>query len=232
MTPVEQGRFCNNCKKTVVDFTAFTDAQLLSFFSDRSKQVCGRFYNLQLNIPVFVPPQPHSRLYRYFIGLGLTLLFTQIPQSNLRAQAPYADSAISKTGMSDQRSTIKSFQISGHVTDEHKEPMVGAYVSLYKDSHQIVQVFTDKDGFFKMDINDSLATAFPFELTTRYSSYLSQKTIVASMKSTHNCNIKMNPYISLGLTEIIEIKYKIPLIDPFEPNKTVITSEDIERMAH
>ena len=46
MTPVEQGRFCDSCQKTVVDFTAMSDMQLAAFFKKPSTgSVCGRFYN-------------------------------------------------------------------------------------------------------------------------------------------------------------------------------------------
>lgn len=232
MTPAEQGRFCSHCQKVVTDFTNYTDAQLYQFFSDRNKQVCGRFYNHQLNATISIPAQPHSRLYRYFIGLGLTLLFTQLPESNLRAQAPYVHAAMDKAGMNDQQAAENSFQISGHVINEHKEPMIGAIVGLYKNSVQIAQAITDEDGFFKINISDSLASAFPFELRTRYSSYLTQSMMMPFIKSTQDISIKMNPYVSSGLTEIIVIPYKVPLIDPFEPNKTVISSDEIEQRVH
>jgi len=232
MTPAEQGRFCSRCQKVVTDFTNYTDAQLYQFLRNHNKQVCGRFYNRQLNTSISVPPQPHSRLYRYFIGLGLSLLFTQIPESNLRAQAPYAHTTMDKIGMNDQQSEEKSFPISGHVIDEHKEPMIGAIISLYKDSIQIYATVTDEDGFFKIDINDSLASSFPFQLTAIFSSYIPQKTTIKSKKSARNINIKMNLDVKDISTGLIEVRYKVPLIDPFEPNKTIIDSKEIDHRAH
>jgi len=43
MTPVPEGNFCGSCKKTVIDFTRFSDTELLHFFTEQQgKPVCGR----------------------------------------------------------------------------------------------------------------------------------------------------------------------------------------------
>jgi len=58
MLPEEKGRHCRQCCKTVVDFTAMSDAEIVRFFKDRSRMgadggpgaagVCGRFVADQL----------------------------------------------------------------------------------------------------------------------------------------------------------------------------------------
>ncbi len=59
MLPAEQGRHCQECCKTVVDFTEMSDAEVLRFFKDRGARgragrsedaggVCGRFMADQL----------------------------------------------------------------------------------------------------------------------------------------------------------------------------------------
>ncbi len=50
MTSQEKGRFCAVCSKTVRDFTNDSDDEILDFFSDHSSQnICGNFYESQLN---------------------------------------------------------------------------------------------------------------------------------------------------------------------------------------
>lgn len=51
MTPNEQGRHCNVCCKTVVDFTGMNDEEVKYFFLNKKKEesVCGRFNNEQLH---------------------------------------------------------------------------------------------------------------------------------------------------------------------------------------
>lgn len=49
MSPAEQGRFCAVCSKTVKDFTAVPDEEIVNAFSQNSENVCGRFKTSQLN---------------------------------------------------------------------------------------------------------------------------------------------------------------------------------------
>lgn len=50
MTQQEKGRFCAVCSKTVRDFTNDSDDEILDYFSDHSSQnICGNFYESQLN---------------------------------------------------------------------------------------------------------------------------------------------------------------------------------------
>lgn len=49
MTPEEKGRFCSVCSKTVYDFTALSDQELINAFPDQEENVCGRFNEFQLN---------------------------------------------------------------------------------------------------------------------------------------------------------------------------------------
>jgi hypothetical protein len=49
MTPTQQGAFCGNCQKDVVDFTKLTDTEVLQYLNNnRHKQVCGKIDNTQL----------------------------------------------------------------------------------------------------------------------------------------------------------------------------------------
>ena len=88
MTSNAGGRFCDQCSKTVIDFTTWSDSALYNFFAKKPQHVCGRFVNTQLHRPIHIPHQPHSRLYRMTIAMGLTLLFTQTPQLLAQSRPP------------------------------------------------------------------------------------------------------------------------------------------------
>lgn len=49
MQDVEGGKFCSHCNKTVFDFTYFTNKDLIEYFSNGDKRVCGKFNTEQLN---------------------------------------------------------------------------------------------------------------------------------------------------------------------------------------
>jgi hypothetical protein len=58
MTPDSKGRFCDMCAKSVIDFTAMTDAEIRTYLVDnRDKKICGRFKQEQLDSIVIQVPQ-------------------------------------------------------------------------------------------------------------------------------------------------------------------------------
>lgn len=139
MTPIERGRFCSSCQKTVVDFRAYSDTQLYNYLQQhKGESICGRLYSSQLNRHI-IAHQPQSRLYRYFIVLGLTLLFTQAPIEQLKAKTPYTyntfDAAINDTTKIKHRrakhtnDTTRYYVINGRkykMEDIHQQEMSGS----------------------------------------------------------------------------------------------------------
>lgn len=72
MTPQEKGRFCSVCSKTVRDFTNNSDDEILEVLSKpSSKNICGNFYESQLNRNIqysFI----NSLLSKFAVGFILT----------------------------------------------------------------------------------------------------------------------------------------------------------------
>ena len=88
MSPQEQGRFCNSCQKCVVDFTGFTDEQLIHYLATHAeKNLCGRFNDTQLNRKIFTPP---SRRYyfQWIMNLAIVMFLTNLLGINAKAQDP------------------------------------------------------------------------------------------------------------------------------------------------
>lgn len=76
--PHEKGDWCISCRKTVVDFTAMSDADIIRFFQDKpaDAQICGTWRNEQLNKPFRSVPvsQPASGWWPVVLGSFLTVL--------------------------------------------------------------------------------------------------------------------------------------------------------------
>jgi len=76
MTPVQQGRFCDSCQKSVVDFTGMSDMQLIAFFKKPSTgSVCGRFFNDQLERD-FEIPRKRIPWLKYFFQFAIPIFLT------------------------------------------------------------------------------------------------------------------------------------------------------------
>ena len=78
MLPAEQGRFCQSCEKTVVDFSQMSDDQVLNYFKlkqQNSERVCGRFRAEQVSKPVQIQWQSWPRsLQRFAMALVAVVL--------------------------------------------------------------------------------------------------------------------------------------------------------------
>ncbi|AUD02561.1 hypothetical protein [Spirosoma pollinicola] len=75
MQPNEQGRFCASCQKTVVDYTALSDQELVRLLSKTSGSSCGRLRNEQLDRPLGLANPSIASSWRHWVGLLTMSLF-------------------------------------------------------------------------------------------------------------------------------------------------------------
>lgn len=75
MTPNQQGRHCESCCKTVVDFEMMTDQQVLNFFSQAKGETCGRFSNDQLNRALEETKVEKKKGWQWFMATIASLFF-------------------------------------------------------------------------------------------------------------------------------------------------------------
>jgi hypothetical protein len=62
MQPADKGRHCEACQKTVVDFTAMSDTEIIRYMSRARQNVCGHLAPDQVNRPLIPlsPPQKNK----------------------------------------------------------------------------------------------------------------------------------------------------------------------------
>lgn len=92
MTPDANGKFCNSCSKSVIDFTNKTDTEIHAMMMDRKdEKVCGHFKKTQVNrplsltIPFHTLPRNLSPARAFAVALFIvfgTLLFSCTNEHN------------------------------------------------------------------------------------------------------------------------------------------------------
>jgi len=228
MTTARQGRFCDHCQKTVIDFTTWSDGALYSFFSKNNGHICGRFLGSQLDRPIHIPYQPHSRLYRLTVAMGLTLLFTQTPHLLAQNRPPMTAQAVPTKG-DDNKDSIAhpTGVIKGVVLDDKKQPLPSAAIQVYQAGILKGGNITDFDG------NYTIGPLEPgnYDLLVLYPGYdsLQEKSIVVSKGDTTTKNFQMKQnqnHIEKAQTKFF-MGYKIPLIDP---DKRIYSRDEIDQM--
>lgn len=224
MTPAGQGRFCASCSKCVVDFTSWTDEALYRYFSAERGPVCGRFLDTQLRRSIALPNQPHSRLYRLALALGLSLVLLQPGETSARPLPPLTEQSSFFEEDATPDSSGNGRTISGTVVDERGEPLVNAIITLLKNGFTLGWTATDFDGKFSIEIADSCSGC---ELVVKYIGHLTSQTTVTGKKKKIKIRMKANRSFIVGAL----VNYNPPLIDKKDPGSTTtISKEQIRRM--
>ncbi|PZD77002.1 carboxypeptidase-like regulatory domain-containing protein [Mesonia sp. K7] len=151
MTPNQDGRFCDSCQKTVVDFTKFSDRELLHYIKGKD-QLCGRFYQNQLkeyqaNTSAFQLSSRWSFALSLFTFLGISSpIFAQT--SNPKTEQ--TDNKSWKSVLPQKKSLQDSITFTGTVTDDQAMPLPGVNVVLKGTT---IGTQTDFDGNFSLKVS-------------------------------------------------------------------------------
>ncbi len=155
MTAVSNGRHCNACSKTVVDFTAMSDTAIAQYLQ-LHQNVCGRFRNEQLSRP----------LNNQFINNNLfnmkkiaAAIISLIMVKNSHAQLPAYDTSVYTWLRSAQTDSVilaqqKQFKetngtLMGMIIDENSKPLKGASVVI---GNNLLSTISDDGGNFTLQL--------------------------------------------------------------------------------
>ena len=169
MKPSEQGRFCQNCQKIVVDFSKMSDRDLTQWFAARAgERVCGRVNPKQLNRSFSCVTQSKSTFYQRTAILVSGLFFATSAYGQ-----DYKPTEITTTGdtilvhppqYAEPPKTEKKARIlRGVVLDEGGEPIPYACAIVnFKDKR--IGAKTDDSGKFELDVSEISDDRVSFKL--------------------------------------------------------------------
>jgi hypothetical protein len=152
MYSLQDGRHCEQCEKTVIDFSTFSDGELARFLETKPKNVCGRFTLDQLDCPLLLPIKP-SKLHQMKLAgaLATGLLLSGGPvvaQDSLPTKHPIE--TVEKREALSQNKPADT--IEGYVMDAADTPLTGAAVAVYENGLLKTGVTSDAEGHFMIKI--------------------------------------------------------------------------------
>jgi len=216
MSQSDDGRFCNHCSKSVVDFTQLTDTQVIKILEQNSGKLCGRLTQEQLNRTIQIyQPKNTSRLYKILAGIFLFGISKNSLALNLKnfdkATFSIVDNKLTNTHLSKNNSDLAKDSlknvVQGLVIDSETN-MPLAFASVFIKDKKI-RTSTDMYGKFSLVIPDSLLTKKIY-LDIRYVDY-EPITVLINKKdlpiSNHTFLVKVQRQI-LGDISIVSIKRK------------------------
>ncbi len=210
MSITDKGKFCSLCSKTVVDFTKFSNDEVVQIIKQSSGKVCGRLTQQQLNNSIEIyQPVKHSRFSKVFAGLLLIGVAKNLPAQTQQTTQTEIVSVVNDEKLKEeqQQNTTDSLKnvIQGLVLDSAtQKPLDYAFITIKGTT---IETLSDDDGRFKLVIPDHLLSDKIY-LRVTYVAYEKAEIIInkSDLPITKNIIMTLQEQILMG--EIIIEKKK------------------------
>lgn len=212
MTIVDvQRRHCAACDRTLTDFTTMTDAEIGRHLRRHSGKICGRIRASQLKRKLAVNgPRNFGGARAAAAAAGLLLTVPAVgqsvppPQTALHQQVnqPLSEDPISSSN--NQSLCSENLTITGVVTDDTGEPLIGASLLVMGTTTGTV---TDIDGKYSLEISRSA----PVTLQISYTGFatLEKKITEAMIRQPAQVDLVLE-LAPLVLDEVMVLGYFVP----------------------
>lgn len=203
MSSNDSGKFCNKCSKSVVDFTNFSDKEIIEYFSKPQGKVCGRLNKSQIDRK-YQLIQKSSFLNRKWIA-GILLLSIWGKQqlhaynqqvTHIRQYDKNYKPNINLDTIPNKNKTIK-----GKVVDKKNEPLIGCNIKIENSK---ISTTADYDGNFELIIPEEFINS---NLVISYTGYLDFKTNLKYTINNQNYIFTLKED-SNNIGEVVVFQYK------------------------
>lgn len=157
MTPNEQGKFCDHCSKTVIDFTKLTDEEVLQLISANPGKICGRVNTSQMNRYMMAEKTASmGSSYQLLAGLFIATSTHSIAAPSNLPKMETVETKVNGVKLDSTEFPKDSLitVVEGIVRDMESNPMPGVVVKI-RDAR--LGAVTDLDGKFKIVLPDTLS---------------------------------------------------------------------------
>jgi hypothetical protein len=182
MTPVEKGRFCSSCQKTVLDFTYLSDNEIINLVN-KNDTLCGRINTSQLNRNL-IETKSTSTYFGYFATS--VLAFLGLGTENLVAQEKPVLEQTDLKYLNKATDSVKKITVTGVVSDYEGKPFPGVSI-VRKNTVEGTQTNGNGEYLIKAALGDVLVFS--------YLGYKEYEIIVQSNKMNVNLHKDANVVI-------------------------------------
>ncbi len=178
MMPGKEGRFCQQCTKTVNDFTRYTDAELQAYFASKPEgKFCGRFRAGQVMTPRMKSTRSNSfkNTWRY-LTLGLiSFLFSKTAGAQQSETVALNRDAEKLPPASNRfRNDSMIYLLQGTISEAGTgDPLEVAILTVQRGNEKASVGYTDSDGNYRMEV-PSTNSPKPFTLVITKEHYKSK----------------------------------------------------------
>lgn len=145
--------FCTVCSKNVMDFTNFSNAEIISVLTQASASVCGRLSVMQLNqLNHYLIVKPANRNWMKY--LGVLAIGAAIFAQDASAAIPHVATEISiGTDQKNGEKPLLVNKIAGRILGPNKKPVAGIRLVILNTSYYAT---TDQNGQYEILLKNNL----------------------------------------------------------------------------
>lgn len=215
MTPNEKGRFCNQCSKTVIDFSKMSDRAIVQLIETSTSKICGHFCSNQLSRPLenyqirrILSFYPLPQLLSGLLLLGTpSCNFSQTDKTKT-TELSYEKIGKVKIGEKNVTDSTKNNIISGQLIDSiTSEPVFDVLINLIDSGVSTLSFLSDKNGKFTIHLPQTSSNTVQLIISKSGYPYESKSVVINKGKDLPwNQVIQINQAISFleGEVTIIE----------------------------
>lgn len=192
------GHFCESCQKCVIDFSTFSNSEIVKVLSSSKSDICGRMTNRQLaqlnHYLIAVPTNNNWLKYLGVLAIGASVFAGGASAHVLKKPVAISNSTFKPTNI---LKTVSPKKIYGYVFDDNNKPIAGLRI-----------VVVDTKLFAKTDNNGR------YEITLGKNSIPTTSLIkVESLKfeGSVKVNLSASKQANINLQELYMIMGKIAL---------------------
>lgn len=144
--------FCQACNKCVVDFTGYSNADIIKTLAHSTDEVCGRLTQQQLDQLnyhlVIAPDNKNWMKYLGVLAIGISVFAQNVVAYPAKAEVKIERVNLLKK-IDDVKKPLKVNKISGRVLDPEMKPLAGVKVGIVNTKYEAV---TDRNGQYEIKL--------------------------------------------------------------------------------
>lgn len=220
LMPTQNGFFCKDCQKCIVDFRGKSKVEMNDLMRNSMQEVCGIFTKDQVD-------RPSAGTIRSGFKLAFIAVFILgLSANNLSAQAQIDSSHVSSVNFNLQ----DNMRVEGFIFNQDSLPVPFAKIKITQGA-DIYWVKGDLDGYFAIDFKQNGTKYISIEATGIY-----YDTLVVQQIPTENGQVIVEIYLRpneevefhlMGLISPQEHHGIKPASNPYDFGKTTIDSDDL-----
>jgi len=152
----DQSNFCTLCSKAVIDFSKYSNAEIIQLLKSTTGEICGRMSESQLrslNYQLMVAPAGKTWLkYLGVLAIGASIFVSDANATVLKPSITTEKNM--ETKPSDAKPKLIK-KITGYVVDVNNKPIEGIRLLL---QHTKLFATTDKNGRYEIKLPDGFDT--------------------------------------------------------------------------